>query len=89
MCVPYFRQSAYWHTGAYFGEGLGEIVASGLQCNGDENTIGSCGGSWLATSSCHHSDDVSVSCDGSKFNLRLVGQKAVLIHEVKPLGLHL
>ena len=60
----FYRRSAYFHGGAYYGQGLGEILVSDLACNGVEKNIGQCGGKWPAVSYCDHGDDLSVSCDG-------------------------
>lgn len=66
-------RGAYWNTATGYGQGLGEIVASGLQCNGAEHSIGQCNFNWPAYSGCDHSDDVYVNCDGGNVrNVRTV-----------------
>ncbi|WAQ96954.1 DMBT1-like protein [Mya arenaria] len=68
-------RSAYWHPAGTdpVAQGLGEIVVSDLTCNGIEYSIGQCGGRWPAYSSCDHSKDVFVNCNGASEALRLVG----------------
>ena len=51
--------------GGHYGNGIGEIVATRLQCNGNENDIGQCSATWWPqTTSESHSNDVGVNCDG-------------------------
>lgn len=65
-------QGAYWYPATSYSQGLGEIVVSDLNCNGIENSIGQCNARWPAYSSCDHSMDVFVNCDGAPQKLRLV-----------------
>ncbi|XP_052262516.1 scavenger receptor cysteine-rich domain superfamily protein-like isoform X2 [Dreissena polymorpha] len=66
-------KSAYWYVTP--GIGLGEIVVSGLACNGIESGIGHCGGTWPAVTSCTHDNDVYVNCAGVPETVRLVDGK--------------
>ncbi|XP_045183820.2 scavenger receptor cysteine-rich domain superfamily protein-like [Mercenaria mercenaria] len=65
-------KNAYWYPAASYSQGLGEIVVSDLTCNGIENSLGQCGGRWPAYSSCDHSQDVFVNCNGAAEKIRLV-----------------
>lgn len=59
-----FSDSASWTTVADHNRGLGEIIASDLNCDGTEYNLGQCGGSFPATATCTHDDDVYVNCLG-------------------------
>ncbi|KAL4239223.1 CD5 molecule-like [Mactra antiquata] len=63
--------SAYWRKAATYSQGLGEIIVSDLRCNGIENNLGECSGTWPAYSSCTHQDDLYVNCQGDPEKLRL------------------
>ena len=47
---------------AYFGEGEGRILMSGLDCAGDETSVLACSRSSEVSSWCDHSEDASVIC---------------------------
>ena len=54
---------------AAFGEGIGPIWMSGLTCGGTETSLFSCSstvplGSVQGSTSCMHSNDVAVRCQG-------------------------
>lgn len=75
MGIENIPQDAYWYPAATYAQGLGEIVVSDLNCNGIEHSVGQCRGTWPAYSSCDHSMDVFVSCNGAPEKLRLVNGK--------------
>ena len=49
-------------TDAYFGLGGGDILLTGLECTGDEDSVLACPRSSGLTSWCDHSEDASVIC---------------------------
>lgn len=56
-------ENSFFVKGSYYGKGLGEVVLSDLQCDGDELDIGECPGTWTS-STIDHTHDIGVSCDG-------------------------
>ena len=51
---------------AYFGQGTGQIVLDNVRCTGSENQLLSCSSATIldVSSSCDHSDDAGVRCEG-------------------------
>lgn len=49
---------------AHFGQGIGPVLFSNVQCDGTETTLIEC--PWTAhnTHLCHHSEDAGVMCQG-------------------------
>lgn len=71
-----YTSESFFMTGSFYGDGIGEVVASHLGCNGDESDIGQCQGRWWPRlSSNSHNNDVGVSCDGI-MPIRLVGESS-------------
>ena len=76
VCV-YYKQSliiCFRYIGADykccggFGLGSGEIVFESLRCLGSESSLFHCP---RANSTCSHSNDVGLSCQGSCFSMNL------------------
>ena len=55
-----FFSDAVSYTGAYFGQGAGEIVLNNVDCLRNEPTLGQCFRS--NTHDCTHAQDASVAC---------------------------
>ncbi|XP_051543860.1 deleted in malignant brain tumors 1 protein-like [Myxocyprinus asiaticus] len=55
-------------TGAYFGQGTGQVWLSGLQCYSSESALRSCKSSGWGKNSCGHDKDAGVACQ-SKIKL--------------------
>ena len=51
---------------AYFGQGTGQIVVDNVRCTGSEYQLLSCSSATIfdVSSSCEHSDDAGVRCEG-------------------------
>ena len=51
---------------AHFGQGTGRIVLDGVRCSGSENQLLACTSLPIlfVSSSCDHSDDAGVRCEG-------------------------
>ena len=53
-------------SNAYFGQGTGQILLSGLGCTGTETSLFSCSFSnVIGSTNCSHSQDVGVACSTS------------------------
>ncbi|XP_060602787.1 uncharacterized protein LOC132755869 [Ruditapes philippinarum] len=61
-----FSGNVYAYNTAVFGEGMGPILMSRVNCQGDESNIGHCksNGFGYGRVHCAHSQDAGVSCDG-------------------------
>ena len=55
-------QGGVFYSNAYYGKGTGSIFLDNIQCNGTEDRLIDCSNSSIGSSSCDHSDDVSVVC---------------------------
>ena len=61
---PYFR-SGFIYDGPYFGEGTGNVMVEGLDCNGNESYFTECNSKPWLSNQCPHSKDVSIDCIGN------------------------
>ena len=68
--IPY-TGSAVALRGAYFGQGAGPVLLSGLKCSGSEPSLLAClrGNSVVGSTSCSHSQDAAVICSGKFRNI--------------------
>ena len=51
------------YSDAYFGEGSGDILLSGVSCTGEESRILDCSLNNLYNVPCSHSEDAGVKCE--------------------------
>ena len=49
-------------TSAYYGQGIGPILLSGVRCTGFETSLFDCPHAGIETSNCGHSLDAGVKC---------------------------
>ena len=49
-------------TGAFFGEGPGQILLDDVDCNGEERSLGACTHRGYGVHDCNHSKDAGVIC---------------------------
>ncbi|XP_066296790.1 scavenger receptor cysteine-rich domain-containing group B protein-like [Branchiostoma lanceolatum] len=71
-----YRRAAQYHSGAYFGQGSGNIYMDDLRCSGSESSLFDCGYRGWGIDDCSHSEDVGVTCDsnsGDSSRIRLSG----------------
>nr|XP_054772378.1 deleted in malignant brain tumors 1 protein-like [Lytechinus pictus] len=61
--LGYPRASTY-RTGAYFGEGTGDIILDNVQCTGSESNIAFCQHNGYYNENCGHHEDAGVVCEG-------------------------
>ncbi|XP_053387738.1 scavenger receptor cysteine-rich domain superfamily protein-like [Mercenaria mercenaria] len=60
-----YSSKSFIKDNAYYGQGVGRVLVSEMQCNGDESDIGQCSATWWPmTDSLKHDADVGISCDG-------------------------
>lgn len=52
-------------SSSLYGEGMGELFLTDLNCNGGENNLFECDGSSITE--CDHSEDAGVRCGGKVF----------------------
>lgn len=50
-------------SGAYYGEGEGEILLDNIACTGKETEIRECSHPGWGVNDCSHSEDVGIQCD--------------------------
>jgi deleted-in-malignant-brain-tumors protein 1 len=68
-----FDQGQGTYLGNQFGPGTGQIWLDNVQCHGNETVINGCNHSpWGEVNNCTHADDVSISCVGTGYGVRLV-----------------
>ena len=53
----------FYRTGAYFGQGTGQIWIDNIYCIGDEDMISHCPNGGWGVHNCGHNEDVGVLCD--------------------------
>ncbi|KAJ8019234.1 Deleted in malignant brain tumors 1 protein [Holothuria leucospilota] len=56
---------------AFFGQGIGPIWKTDLQCTGSEASLTECSQRSLRKSYCNHYEDAGVACEGKKDHFRL------------------
>lgn len=56
-------------SGAFFGEGQGEILVDNIECFGNESSLIHCRRSGWGENNCGHSEDAGVVCSGSCLSL--------------------
>jgi deleted-in-malignant-brain-tumors protein 1 len=59
--------------GNQFGPGTGNIYLDSVVCDGTEAIINECDHSPIGATTCAHDTDVSISCAGASYDVRLVG----------------
>ena len=52
------------YANAYFGQGTGDIALQNVACSGTENTLLACSSNTIFDTSCSHSEDAGVKCEG-------------------------
>ena len=59
-----FSDATTYRTGAYFGEGTGNIWLDDVGCRGTELDIFSCTHRGVGVHNCDHDEDAGVECEG-------------------------
>ncbi|XP_077367551.1 SH3 domain-binding glutamic acid-rich-like protein 2 isoform X2 [Festucalex cinctus] len=52
-------------SGAYFGEGAGEIWLDDVECTGNESTLADCPHSSFGDNNCNHGEDAAIMCSAT------------------------
>ena len=59
-----FAGLTVYHSSTQFGQGTGPILFTNIGCSGTESTLLECSRSVFGVTSCTHSRDVGVKCEG-------------------------
>ncbi|XP_078616873.1 scavenger receptor cysteine-rich domain-containing protein DMBT1-like [Branchiostoma floridae x Branchiostoma japonicum] len=60
-----YGRAVQYHSGAYFGQGSGNIYMDGLQCSGSEASLFECAYNGWGVNNCGHNEDVGVTCEAT------------------------
>lgn len=77
-------------SGDSFGEGIGRIWLSNLQCSGSERTLMECEGFFNGSNVCTHTEDAAIRCQSGINYISLLIRVLVLTHNflISCLGCH-
>ena len=64
-CNNYYIIGAVPLRGAYFGDGLGQILLDNVVCQGEESSLLDCVHELVGVHNCDHSEDAGVRCEGT------------------------
>ena len=74
---------------ASFGEGTGDIALENVACTGSENTLLGCSSNAIFDTSCSHSEDAGVICEGTWHRLHASWAVLCMLYWVSsPLTVH-
>ena len=65
--VIYIGATVYSSSTQLFGESTGPILFTNIRCSGTESRLLECSRSGFGVTSCTHSRDVGVKCDGNEY----------------------
>ena len=52
------------HSNAFYGQGTGDIALENVECSGSESQLLACSSNTIFDTSCSHSEDAGVKCEG-------------------------
>ena len=67
------------YANAYYGQGTGDIALENVACSGTENQILACPSNTIFDTSCSHSEDAGVKCEGMQSDCYMLRSFVLII----------
>ena len=64
LLIHFFSLAGPYKSNAFYGQGKGTIAISDTACSGSENQLFTCSSSPIFGTTCSHSEDAGVDCEG-------------------------